>query len=142
MHNDLVAAADANHTSALVLLDLSCTVDAVDHRILLSVLKRRFDIEGMALRWFDSNQAALDQPFAWPVSCTVIERRCFQAIAVYHHMENVIKIFDCYCLSPHSVADDKQAYISAILGVVNDIIDRCRGCPIELEIIEEIASKF
>jgi Reverse transcriptase (RNA-dependent DNA polymerase) len=54
VHNDLVCAADADHVTALVLLDLTSAFDTVDHDILLSVLERRFGVDSIALRWFRS----------------------------------------------------------------------------------------
>ena len=79
VHNDLVVAADADHVSALVLLDLSSAFDTVDHQILLSVLQRRFGIDDAALRWFNSYLCDRSQTFSvnglysstWPVSCSV-----------------------------------------------------------------------
>ena len=52
VHNDLIRAADADHVTALVLLDLSSAFDTVDHGILLSILQRRFGVDGVALQWY------------------------------------------------------------------------------------------
>ena len=54
MHNDLVRAVDEKHTAALVLLDLSAAFDTVDHPTLLTILQRRFGVQGPALQWFTS----------------------------------------------------------------------------------------
>ena len=54
VHNDLVRAADADHVTALVLLDLSSAFDTVDHHILLSVLQQRFGVDGLVMDWFRS----------------------------------------------------------------------------------------
>jgi hypothetical protein len=42
VHNDLIRAADADHVTAFVLLDLRSAFDTVDHDILLLVVERRF----------------------------------------------------------------------------------------------------
>jgi len=63
LHNDLIRAADADQVTALVLFDLSSTFDTVDHGILLSVLGRRFGVDGVALRWFQSYLQDLSQTF-------------------------------------------------------------------------------
>jgi len=47
-------AADANPVTTLVLLDLRSAFDQVDHDILLSVRERRFGVDSVALRWFQS----------------------------------------------------------------------------------------
>jgi len=63
VHNDLVRAADADQVTAHVLLDLSSAFDTVDHDILLSVLERRFGVDGVALRWFLSYLKDRSQTF-------------------------------------------------------------------------------
>jgi hypothetical protein len=82
VHNDLAVADDADHISALGLLDLSIVFDTVDHHILLSLLQRRFGIEDVVLRWFISYLYVSDlghsvyrperpQFINWHVSCGV-----------------------------------------------------------------------
>ena len=40
--------------SALILLDLSSAFDTINHNILLSRLRTRFHIDGLALKWIES----------------------------------------------------------------------------------------
>jgi len=49
VNNDLLRAADADQGTALVLLDFSSAFDTVDHDILLSVLERRFGVDGVCM---------------------------------------------------------------------------------------------
>ena len=62
--------------SALVLLDLSSAFDAVDHEILIDVLRDRFGIEQHELEWFRSYHTGRSQTFktannrSGPVSLT------------------------------------------------------------------------
>ena len=42
--NDLVRAMAMGHVTALVLINLSAAFDAVDHELLIEVLKKRFAI--------------------------------------------------------------------------------------------------
>lgn len=52
--NDLLLACDKRSATVLMMLDLSAAFDTVDHRKLLSILKKEIGISGVALRWFES----------------------------------------------------------------------------------------
>ena len=41
--------------TAIVAIDLSATFETVDHHILIDVLNKKFNIEGVALEWFSSH---------------------------------------------------------------------------------------
>jgi len=77
--NDTICAADEGKVTYLVLLDLSAASDTVDHDILLDVLKRRFLVDGPALKLFRSYLTGRTQVFCvdnkqsaiLPVSCSV-----------------------------------------------------------------------
>ena len=63
VHNDIVRAVDRGDLVPLVLLDLSAAFDTVDHGCLLSVLERRFCVDGNALEWFKSYLSDRSQTF-------------------------------------------------------------------------------
>ena len=64
VHNRLVRNVDrGGHVSALVLLDLSSAFNTIEHAILLDVLKTRFGIDGMALKWYCSYLSNRTQTF-------------------------------------------------------------------------------
>ena len=52
--NDLLLASDNRSGTVLMMLDLSAAFDTVDHRKLLSILRREIGISGIALTWFES----------------------------------------------------------------------------------------
>ena len=52
--NDCLWNMENQRITAIVAMDLSATFDTVDHQILISVLNRRFNIEGVALEWFSN----------------------------------------------------------------------------------------
>ena len=52
VHDDILRASDNQNSVIVLLLDLSAAFDTVDHNILLSRLKSRFGINGVALDWF------------------------------------------------------------------------------------------
>ena len=140
MHNDLVAAADADHISALVLLDLSSAFDTVDHQMLLYVLQQRLGIEDVALHWFDSNLCERSQIFSvyglssstWPVSGSVPQGSVLGPLQFIIYTEHEFNICNRYSLSHYLFADDKQTYTSAMPSAVNAIRDRLRGCTTDI----------
>ena len=54
IQNDLLLNMDKGKMSALILLDLSSAFDTINHNILLSRLRTRFHIDGLALKWIES----------------------------------------------------------------------------------------
>jgi len=54
VHNDIIRVVNRGDLVPLVLLDLSAAFDTVDHGCLLSILERRFCVDGDALEWFKS----------------------------------------------------------------------------------------
>ena len=54
VHDDILRASDNQNSVIILLLDLSAAFDTVDHSILLSRLKSRFGMNGIALDWFRS----------------------------------------------------------------------------------------
>jgi hypothetical protein len=54
VHNDIVRATDRGQLTAMMFLDLSSAFDTVDHAHLLSVLRRRFSVEGRHLTGFSA----------------------------------------------------------------------------------------
>ena len=49
--NDCLWNMENQRIRAIVAIDLSATFDTVDHQILINVLNKRFNIEGVALEW-------------------------------------------------------------------------------------------
>ena len=79
MHNDVILAIDNGQLTVKLFLDLSSAFDTVNHDIMLSILHRRFSVEGAALNWFHSYLTDRSQTFSvgdsnsdpHSVSCTV-----------------------------------------------------------------------
>ena len=51
---DTCCALDCNKNAVLILLDLSCAFDTLDHEILISRLRTRFGFTGNVLKWLQS----------------------------------------------------------------------------------------
>ena len=54
IHNDILSSTDDGRVTAMTLLDLSATLDTIDHTILLRILDNWFGVSGKALDWFKS----------------------------------------------------------------------------------------
>ena len=132
----MIGVVDQGHIGALVLLDLSAAFDTVDHSILMDVLRRRFGIDGSALRWVaeflsnrrqvvyagktESDNIALQ--FGVPQG-SVLGPRVFVQYA-----EDVDDIFRRHRVHHHLFADDMQGYCSGRLNDVSTIVSRLENC--------------
>ena len=56
VHN-IIRAIDNGQLTVKLFLNLSSAFDTVDHDIMLSILHRRFSVEGAALNWFQNAAA-------------------------------------------------------------------------------------
>ena len=65
-----------DQASALVLLDLSAVLDAVDHRLLMDVLSSRFEIDDHVYRWLHSYLSGPTQIFRHSDICDAITLIC------------------------------------------------------------------
>ena len=118
--NDICCALDHGKNAVLILLDLSCAFDTLDHEILIDRLRTRFGFTGNVLKWLQSY---------------LLDRRQFVNISCTHSSQNTVRwgvpqgsvlgplLFNLYLspvediilahgLSTMSYADDTQLYIS------------------------------
>jgi len=118
--NDMINTIDKGHVGAIMLLDMSAAFDAVDHSIMLDVLRRRFGIQDEALNWLDdfltdrsqairsgANQcddAALS--FGVPQGSVTGPKRFIE------YVEDVDCQFEKHHLHHHLFADDMQGVAS------------------------------
>jgi len=88
IHNDHIRAADVNQNTALMLLGLSSAFDTVEHDILLSVLEKRFGVDGVAQWWFQSYLQVWSQTYmvnekssrTHRVDCSVPQGSCLEPV--------------------------------------------------------------
>jgi len=140
LHNDLARAADADRVTAVVLLDLSSAFDTVDHQILLSVLQRRFGVDGAALAWFQSYLSDRTQRFlvgdnrskTFTLDCSVPQGSVLGPLEFISYTEDVSHVFERHSVHHHIFADDMQGYIDTQLSSVDGACLRVHNCSTEL----------
>ena len=118
--NDILCSLDDKHCTFLLFLDLSAAFDTVDHKILLSNLKLKFNIDETALNWFQSYLyyrsyfVNIDQYFSngiW-LLFGVPQGSILGPILFILYMSEIEIIAKRYGFRIHIYADDTQLYIS------------------------------
>jgi len=135
IHNDLIRAADADQVTAL-----SSAFETVDDDIPLSVLERRFGVDGVALRWFQSYPQDRSQTFmvngrssrTHHVDCSVPQSSCLGPVEFITYTESVASVFGRHNINHHLFAGDKQSYAITPLEGVDDVHSRLRDCTTDI----------
>jgi len=123
-----------------VLLDLSSVFDTVDHDILLSVLERRFGVDGVCITMVSVLPPNRLQTFmvngkssrTQRVDCCVSQGSCLGPVEFMTNMENVASVFGRHTTNHRLFADDKQVYASTPLEDVDDIRGRLHDCTTDI----------
>ena len=118
MLSDILLAVDSGDLALLTLLDLSAAFDTVDHAHMLSILRRRFSVESLALDWFQSYLSNRTQTFTVGESksdpclvyCSVPQGSVLGPVQFNAYTEDVVELFDHNKVNHHLYADDQQMY--------------------------------
>jgi Reverse transcriptase (RNA-dependent DNA polymerase) len=119
VHNDVVRAIDNGQLTVMLFLDLSSVFDTVNHDIILSILHRRFSVDGVALNWFQSYLTDRSQTFSVgdsksisrSVNCSVPQGSVLGPVEFVAYTENVSDLFDQYKVNHHLYDDDQHIYL-------------------------------
>ena len=118
--NDILTNMDMVHVTLLVLLDLSATLDTVDHDILIHRRKSLLGLRGSAFQRFRSYlrgrsqqvtiNGALSKTFG--LACGVPQRSCLGPLLFTIYASKLFSIIKSHLPSAHSHADDTQLHLS------------------------------
>ena len=120
INDDLLKAIDDNACVILVLLDLSAAFDTVDHQILLTRLKCRYDVKGNALAWmcsylsnrFQYVRVANDCSSKHKLACGVPQGSVLGSILYSMYTAPIADVIKRHGMGFHFYADDTQIYMS------------------------------
>ena len=120
LQNDICSAADRKKMTALVLLDLSAAFDTLNYNILLSRLRNRFGITGLAIKWITSYLSDRNQyvkigelrSHTTRLTTGVPQGSILGPILFTLYMSPVSEIPKRHGLSSLLYADDTQLYLS------------------------------
>lgn len=136
LYNDIILSFDSNLVSVLVCLDYSSAFDTVDHLILLSVLKNKFNIINSCYSWFESYLS--DRSFSVSLnhlssnpsisSCGVPQGSILGPLLFIIYTSELSYIISSNNCNSLSYADDSHLYCSfdaSSLGLVMSSISSC-----------------
>jgi len=131
-----VRSIDSRSICALALLDLSSAFDTVDHDTLLSVLNRRFGVDGLALEWFGSYLAGRTQTFQYntqksgphTVTCNVPQGSVLGPQDFIAYTEELEELIEQHLLSLQMYADDTQLIQQTSIADIGATIHRLQQC--------------
>lgn len=120
----------------MLFLDFSSAFDTVDHDIMLSILHRRFSVDGAALNWFHSYLTDRSQTFSvgdsksvsHSVNCSVPQGSVLGPVEFIAYTEDVVDLFDRHEVNHHLYADDQHIYLHTEPGLASTSLTRLVDC--------------
>jgi hypothetical protein len=122
--------------TVLVLLDYTAAFDAVDHDILLDILRVSFGISGVVLDWIRSflservQEIRVGSSASEPVSLRfgVPQGSVLGPLLYIIYTADIIQVFESHGFKVHLYADDSQLYIHLELVNVRAILQSTETC--------------
>ena len=141
--NDIKLSRDNQKGTLIVLLDLSAVFDTIDHRILLSRLRRRFGVQRTASKWMTSYLYGRTQRIvigqasssSKPLNTGVPQGSVLGPILFSLYEQPIGEIVRKHGLTFHHYADDLQILITFDLNIDSllDAIRRLEECIAEIK---------
>ena len=134
--NDILNNLDREHSTFVIMLDLSSAFDTVDHAVLLERLERTFHIKGVVLQWFKSYLH--NRSFHVKIKCCISngviafygvpQGSILGPILFLLYISEIEQIANWYGLELHMFADDMQLYISFQRSDISNNITNIEQC--------------
>ena len=120
VRNDLLMSMNKQHVTLLVLLDLSAAFDPIDHKMLIDLLKTRYGITNVPLRWFESyleNRAQRvvvngAESRSFDLQFGLAQGSCLGPLLFTIYTGEISDIIKPHLPSVMCYADDTQLYVS------------------------------
>lgn len=136
VHNDLLTTIDNGNEAILVLLDLTAAFDTIDHCRLLTRLRNKFGISGLALKWFEDYLYLRTQTVvidSFKSSCSLLASGVPQGsvlgpVLFTLYLSPLEDVVTSHALNSMFYADDTQLYMTvkkSDMHASKENIERC-----------------
>ena len=140
MVNDILAALDSGNIASLVMLDLSCAFDTIDHHILLHRLHSVFGLDDVVLSWvssylFSRTQTILISDFQSepiPLNFGVPQGSVLGPVFFIMYTQPLSNVIDKFGVSHVLYADDTQLYDDSSVSDADSMIDKLQNCILDV----------
>ena len=136
MVNDILAALDSGNIASLVMLDLSCAFDTIDHQILLHRLHSVFGLDDVVLSWVSSYLLSRTQTISIsdyqsepiPLYFGVPQGSVLGPVFFIMYTQPLSNVIEKFGVSHVLYADDTQLYDACSVSDADSMIDKLQNC--------------
>ena len=136
IQNDIITSMDTGKVTALTLLNLSATLDTIDHTVLLRILDDWFRVTGKALNWFKSYLTITCQRIRLgdclssktDLKFGVLQGSVLGPLLCTFHPTPMSSMISEHAIPHHLCADDSQLYVCFTSGDSAAAMNSLQSC--------------